>query len=1253
MRLIDRKDIERWAEQFDAKGNFPLLISRLIRATAPKDTYVDFPSGNAVFIGGWDGIVKSSIGDGFVPEGISLWELGTEPRSKGKADEDYKKRTENPDGYVCADCTFVFVTPHFWNKKDKWRLEKLGEGKWKDIKVYDSSILEQWLDHTAAVSRWFSAYINKYPPDGILTIEEFWREWSLGPLGQLPPETVTAGRKLEIELLFNFLAGDPGIKAVKAASKDEAIAFILAAAQSFEEHLRERFLARTLIIDTSGNFRSVRMNVKTLNLIARFDEPQVLYTAAADGHHVLVPLGADDTLNQDIIDLPTIDRDGQIDALKRMGLSEADAERFSREAGRDVTILKRLLRFPQNKFSWLTPEHVREVIPAMLIGRWHAQKPGDHALLERLSGMAYENYVQYASNLTMVEEPPLLKIGELYRLLSPLDTWATLAGYLKLNDLELLRDCFLLAFKNGNPLAVPPTEEKRWVYEFNKEKTYSSWAREGLVQSLILVGLYGNNLRLTEIGNSQDWVDAIIRNLLTKADGALWISLDHEMPLLAEAAPEPFLEAIESSLKDENASIMEIFREEEGFLHKNSHHTGLLWALESLAWLPEYLGETALILARLSRLDPGGELSNRPFNSLVEIFKTWHYQTLSTFDERVAVLRQICVEEHIIGWQLLIKLLPESHGIAHPTHKMRWRVFDRNFNLKYTYQDIWEMHHVVVGLLMELFDGSDARLAELLDKSVDLNQEDRNEILKMAILSADDLKDNTLKSWGEIRSILSQHRSHPDTDWALPPQILDQYQQLYELLMPEDSMDRLRWLFDGWPDFPEGNSYDDRQDQKINRRRTEAVNAIFQQHGLVAIVNLSTKVKEPWSLGIALATILTDLAQIEGLLQLIDFREPAQVKFIQNFLGFQSETRDINWIKHLYQFMLENDYSFEVLVKFLTALVSSGELWDMIDEMPEALRDSYWEQMNPWFFRSSIEEKIRGIESLIKYRRFFSAIKQAGYFIDEVPSSLLVNLLESAAMIEAHEQGRFDHHLEDLLDKMENREDIAHDQKIKLEWLYMPVLGSYNARRKPVNLHAELARSPEFFVEALTWLYRAKKNKELPERTEDHTPEMIIRRAESTRKLLNSWQTVPGIKENGEIDGEQLRSWVKNVRASAEKVDRVDVADAQIGLILAKYPERDNDWPPEPISRLIEELDSESINRNFISQVFNNHGSSTRGVFDGGNIERRLADRFNRFADAHKSSHRKLSRLFRDLAKRYLHQAKRMDEEAERDRLEY
>jgi hypothetical protein len=73
-----------------------------------------------------------------------------------------------------------------------------------------------------------------------------------------------------------------------------------------------------------------------------------------------------------------------------------------------------------------------------------------------------------------------------------------------------------------------------------------------------------------------------------------------------------------------------------------------------LAWDPEYLTEVSVILAKLAKIDPGGTFSNRPINTLMEIFLPWHPNTNASQNQRLAALDFIVREVPEIGWTLII-----------------------------------------------------------------------------------------------------------------------------------------------------------------------------------------------------------------------------------------------------------------------------------------------------------------------------------------------------------------------------------------------------------------------------------------------------------------------------------------------------------------------------------------------------------------------------------------------------------------------
>ena len=98
----------------------PELISRLIWATATPISKIEFPTGDSVTTGGWDGCLDTSAVSPFFPTGISGWEMGVDGTPGKKAEKDYATRTPRPFGLSKRKSTFVFVTPRPWPKRGEW-----------------------------------------------------------------------------------------------------------------------------------------------------------------------------------------------------------------------------------------------------------------------------------------------------------------------------------------------------------------------------------------------------------------------------------------------------------------------------------------------------------------------------------------------------------------------------------------------------------------------------------------------------------------------------------------------------------------------------------------------------------------------------------------------------------------------------------------------------------------------------------------------------------------------------------------------------------------------------------------------------------------------------------------------------------------------------------------------------------------------------------------------------------------------------
>lgn len=1258
--MITRGQLASWADTPESKANFPHLISRLIRATTAKDTKVDIPWGSATYIGGWDGIVDSKEKTRYVPRGISLWELGTDQNPKKKADADYEKRTKEPLGYTPQDATFVFVTPRTWTGKDKWVKKRKEENKWKDVIVYDGISLAQWLDEAPAVSRWFASqgYAGVCSTEGIITADERWKEWSCLEQLQLQPACVLAGRDVARVELLKRLGGDPSIIGVRASTKDEAIAFILATMKASAPELSDRFFSTTLIIDQEDRFRSISLSMQhALNLIVRFDNAGLFSSAVGHGHHVLVPLGADDVFSPDPITLPAVDRDALIEALEASGLSRSKASTLTKESGHDITILKKLLGFPSYGATWMKTQTIREIIPALLLGRWDESYSGDVELLEKLSGMSYAKYKEVLAKWLNLPESPLKKIGETWRLTSPLDLWRSISVHLLERDFQLLEECFIQAYHSGNSVLESQMDLPDSI---SKKRTYSDWVREGLTQSLILISIPQVEVSLRD---PQSWVDRIIGGLLSKARGETWVSINRELPLIAEASPQVFLQYASRSLSHRPPEIMDMFKEKPGVVVPMASHTGLLWALEELAWMPLYFKNACLLLHKLATLDPGGSLANRPLNSLKEIFKAWHHQTLASYEERVKVLREMLRRDVDVSWELLKSLLPSfSSETASLTHRMRWRMFWEATDLRYTNREWFDMCSEAVGMLISLCDGDETRFSDLIEAAPSCMPRDRERILKWAQENVGEIRHEKNLAWNTLRRVLNKHKLYPDEKWALRREELYPLEQLYNQLQPDDVQARYMYLFneDIYYEVLEPSSitlsYRELSHDSIAglmaTARERAVAELVEELGVERVLELRLEVKSPSYLGEALAKVIKDEQDLQYVWQCLEDDAP-HIAFAHGFISQKLRCEGFSWMQMLVKELLEKGYSDKAVANVLVVARSEQELWQYIKTLGEGVYREYWLRMYPIFNDLTNEEIVEGINKLLQYRRFSSAVREAWLYGSDLPSSILIEVLRKWGTEESLEPSSLcGCEIGCIFKELNKRSDIEKETHLELETLYLPLLTRVGAQVGVPHLEEELASNPESFIQLLKWLYKPKDEDRQREELEGLSEEQILNAATRSRSMLEAWKKIPGMQEDGTIDGIKLREWIDEARTLARECGRLEVADSRIGQLLAKYPEDSPNWSQRTIFQAIEDINTEELKVGYSVGMWNKRGATIRGAFDGGGIEHERAGYFGELASELVFDYPNVSELFRRLQDDYGQQGNRHDEMAERDRLD-
>lgn len=1290
---VDATDLNLWANRLDAQSSLPQLVRRLIHATVEQLQRINIPAGDSVQIGGWDGIVYTEQGNAFVPKGCSAWEFGATKEIKGKADSDYDKRSKEPLDMTPVETTFIFVTPRRWGGKNKWIQEKKQEGIWAEVIAYDADDLEQWLELAPAVHTWLAKLLGKWSDDA-QDLGSFWEEWTQATVPVLNSELHLANREEAIEAVINWLHGSPSKLTIQADSTTEAIAFFAAVVHQMPEEEQIQHLSRCVLAHTEGTWRYINNAQDTLVLVPKFGLPKSL----PEGHHVLLPVGKENSVSKDILQLNQLDRASFRQALVNTGLSSERAYELTNKSKRSLTILRRLLASAPELHTpeWAKPENARALIPVLLAGAWDDTKQGDKEVIAKLARKPYEEVVADISRWVNSSDPPVRQVGSVWQLISREDSWHLLSRFIVRDDLEALQNVTLSVLGTLDPRYELPLEQRYAASIYGKELPNSGFLRKGLAETLAILATRGLPSQTQDIISAQERVNGIIYQLLNcNVDWHIWASLAYFLPTLAEASPEAFLAAVDDGLAGSNPTLIQLFFQEEFF--GGSPHTGLLWALEVLAWEAQYLSQITLIFGKLSRLDPGGKIINRPFLSLCEIFLCWNPQTPATLAQRLRVIDTLIAHEPDIAWRLLCNLLPETNGgISHPIYKPRWQDWSAGSAPKFTLSEYWKNVAAVMDQVLSNMGNDSKRLCDVIKKIESLTPELQNRTINhlLAVDTTDIHQKDLAIICDTLREIIHHHKKFSDTEWALPANSIDRFYLLHRKFEPNNIVYRYAWLFSFNPKFlyciHEEHIHSDWQikDKKIKRAQTAAARKVYFQADINVFLEMAEFVKEPGLLGAAIANIetITEKTETSLLYETLGNEKKLLNVFAIGFISRRLENYGWAWAENILSFAKNNHWTERQVTNFFYALPFEKYTWNLLIPFGEEIINLYWQTISTGWINENDEEA--AIVKLLEFNRPYLALNLVNLHHNDqakfLPSTLLVDILEKAVSVNPNTEkqildpNHIGYRIEEIFDVLERAGDIEDNKLAFLEWIYLPLL--VHSERKPKILYQELSKNPLFFVQILEYVYKPEDDKDNSEKID----QAALTRAELGSRLLESWHQVPGLKKDRTVDLEQLRDWVLQARIASKKSGRSKIADLTIGHVLAYSPKSaesiplwqiylfclavelryyslmkyisskvgcsqssDGIWPDIAVREIIEEVASKQMERGITTGVFNKRGVVTRSIGEGGIQERQLAETYYFYAVILGDSYPRTAAMLRSIADRYISNAHKQDIRAE------
>lgn len=893
------------------------------------------------------------------------------------------------------------------------------------------------------------------------------------------------------------------------------------------------------------------------------------------------------------------------------GLPEDLRNAFERRPG--VTIPKELQVSEGLKVQdWSSHPDATPLAMAVLIGSWDEKSESDVAEVAKLFGLEYSAWLSKARELLHSTDSPLAIHDGRWTVNERARLFEVLSSRLLDQDLEAFRDAAVRILSERDPAFDLPPDERYAASIYGKAFKYSASLRKGVAEGLALLGTRPQVLANCSTGKGEVSALIAVRSILDGADGVLWGSLNPVLPVLAEASSSEFLAAVEAALGQTPCPFDQLFEEESTGVTGRNYMTGLLWALEGLAWDPAYLVRVIIALGELANHDPGGNWTNRPSNSMATILLPWLPQTLAPVDKRLVAVRAVLTDQPVTGWNLVLQLLPGHHTISTGAHKPQWRkTIPDDWEKGVTHGEYWEQVKAYADLALSAAGSHPHRLAQLAARLSNLPKHAFSAYLER--LAQDDVRDmpesQRREIWTALTRLARKHRRFPDAEWALKSDRVALVESTAKLLAPSSPFERYRYLFDE----NESDLFAERGNWETQRialevTREQAVAEMHATGDLSGLLSFAEAVRFPRQVGLALGASGSDALDDVLLLELLKDQNNKRRFFVDGYIWRRFQALGWEWADRL----LGRDWRPLEKARFLTELPFDEPAWSRAEALLDDEAMLYWKEVQVSPYQTQGDLTV-AIEKLIAAHRPHAAIEclAAQRLNKQAPlaDQVIRALLDAMSSTEARAQ-MDTYNIQALITYLQELEGVNEDELFKVEWAYLPLLGPHDDA-KPVLLESKLATDPNFFSEVIGVLYRSKAEAAPPE---EASPEKKAI-ASNAWRLLNEWRRPPGLKSNGAFSPDDFRKWLSDVKSLCQASGRLEVAMIQVGEVLIHTPPDPSGlWIDRAVAEALNARDAEQLRDGFRTGVYNSRGVHV--VDPTGAPERALAEEYRSKAEA-------------------------------------
>ena len=1075
---------------------------------------------------------------------------------------------------------------------------------------------------------------------GSETCQTFWNRKSHAEGVTLAYDTILAGRdEARYKVLTTIHA--PSVLFIEADSQQEAIAFTTASLLSIEDELCTQ---RVIIVTNQDVYNELEQEKNGYIIITPLAVNP--WVANQNGNSVLKCMSKSERGVMDgKITLPTLDRGGFIKALEDSGFTSDRARRIAVDVSLDVNFLWRTLKIETNNPIWADQQHIRTLIPAMLVGEWDESVKNDKDLLSILSGISYEEYFEKLQFIINAEESPLLKIGSVWQIKAPYTLYNLFYQDITDTDLNHFLECLEWLLEDDDPDALAKMDEGELKF-WKDRHAYSGYIKRGVFRSLTLLSIVFEKYK-----RDNSVINKLIQTQLDGFTTERYLSNMHNIKWIAEANPSAFLDFIQKDITNGAQLMSKIFEIKQtpySLTDTNIFYSDLLFCLENIAWSSELLPQTTEILLYLCKYPNSSNWTNRPINTLYNIYQFLLPQTFADFNHRFAILESLSSKYPKATFALCIKILKGIEARTFfPTSHFQWRGAELYKEKQYIYP-IPELHvRQVLSLSFELCKWTKEEILTYIELSTRPFMYFVRATLLDVIKEHIDTIKNDENTITQLRKIIDDHTAMYEAYWAMNKEDITAYKELLKQIEPQDIITQTKPYFENTfynyrllgikdSNYADGIT-------KTRQLRAQKLQVVYEQQGLDGIWALLTVVKSKDALAEGFAEWSNDDYYSIVYEKYCNGEIPTAFVCKYFLLLYFKNGKDayLKIVDHL------NGINESKIPIVLYAPEFQTELASYAESKSQKIYREYWQNVTTGFI--SNEHVANVVRKLFEVERYDDILV---HFCSKERLALIPNDDKVNLLCDIFNRGRFDILHRNIYQVAEFLETITLENRITqkdtillLELSLFKSLQHYLHGNK-MHLIKEINDNPDFLMQIVKYMF-------LPD---EGGTENIDKpgNAGIIRVVWDFWyhyHSVPCTNDDGVIDEQKLKEYIYALKALAPNYKRTKSVSYIIGKILGNIPEGE-DYPTDMMCEIVEALNDDAIDSEMGTCIFNKRGATSRSVFEGGTIEQHNINIFEEYKRRVQLRSHRLYVVFDKLIQEYKAFQEWEDNQAMHNRLE-